>query len=639
MEPKHLAAAFIAAAILVLGFLFLQPQPPVYPFTGGSSSATNAPWVAYTGAGGGGGGWTLLDYIRTQNNAGTTATVSPAADSFSTKTIKALFNISTSTIPSDATIDGIQISVRAGQILTGTCDAGGGALKSAQLVVNNSTVGSEMGHHWVPTPTITLPFIWSTDTYGNNSTTWGVTGLTGANMTNTKLGFIAYFYSDDTTCDQDSFYVDVENVTVWYTNASTPSSNTAPNITAISVVPASPTKANNISCNITVRDAEQALTNITFEWYKNGTNQTALAGTYNNTANNTATLISSLTSGNFSKLQNWSCRARAFDGTDYSSWNMSANVTIANSAPTGAAVQNFSNATAGHWFLVNGTVTDLDGGTDILVVNYTASTGTCTKGTNTSVGNIFNVKYNCSSTTPATATISIGFNDSSGSYVQASASNGYPNQNPTIVQPTITPAKLFNDSTATCNAGAFSDVDGDTENVTARVFNWYKNGTQVGGTGSTLVLSSVGAGAGSNISCRQNSTNTTWSGIATNLSLNSTVIGLSISMSSVASKVRFPVYVPPAACVNAINQTAIIGIYNVSVTFGSANIVANINQTFSLFNMTLSNSSSCSAGFNLTTSNQTIISALSGQSYIWAFANALTGLEIPPRFTVYIGGN
>ncbi|MEM2137949.1 MAG: right-handed parallel beta-helix repeat-containing protein [Candidatus Anstonellaceae archaeon] len=129
--------------------------------------------------------------------------------------------------------------------------------------------------------------------------------------------------------------------------------NNAPTIFAISVVPSSPTVEDNISCNITVRDAEQSTTNITYEWYKNGVNQTSLAGTFNNLANNTATLISNLTSGNLSVGQNWSCNVRAYDGTDYSSWSMSSNVTISDSA-TVTMCRNL--ATAGQTYTLQNSV-------------------------------------------------------------------------------------------------------------------------------------------------------------------------------------------------------------------------------------------------------------------------------------------
>lgn len=113
---------------------------------------------------------------------------------------------------------------------------------------------------------------------------------------------------------------------------------------------------------------------------------------------------------------------------------------------------------------------------------------------------------------------------------------------------------------------------------------------------------------------------------------------VSVSVSSVASQVKFRVGVPPSSCVAPDNQTALIGIYNVTVIDGAANIYASINETFPCFNVTLSNTSTCSAGRNLTTSSQTLISALTGQSYLWAYSNSLACLSIPPKFRITIGG-
>ena len=114
---------------------------------------------------------------------------------------------------------------------------------------------------------------------------------------------------------------------------------------------------------------------------------------------------------------------------------------------------------------------------------------------------------------------------------------------------------------------------------------------------------------------------------------------INVTLSSIVSGVRFPVYIPPAYCVNATNQTSLIGVYNVTILTGVANVVARINQTFPCFNMTLSNTSSCSNGVNLTTSNEVIYSNLTTQTYLWAFANAAACLDIPPRFSVTIEGS
>jgi hypothetical protein len=113
---------------------------------------------------------------------------------------------------------------------------------------------------------------------------------------------------------------------------------------------------------------------------------------------------------------------------------------------------------------------------------------------------------------------------------------------------------------------------------------------------------------------------------------------VNVSISGIASQVRFKVGIPPSFCIAPTNQTTLIGIYNVTVTNGPALIYGTINETFPCFNVTLSGSNSCDAGKNLTTSPQTLIDALNGQGYVWAFSNSLSCLSIPPKFNITIGG-
>lgn len=302
----------------------------------------------------------------------------------------------------------------------------------------------------------------------------------------------------------------------WFVHDSCPlQTNALPIIAAISIIPSNPSEETNISCNVTVTDAEQTATNVTFEWYNNTVNQASLGGAFNGVQNNIPTIISNISSSNFAKGETWYCRARAFDGTNYSSWGTSNSTIIANSVPTGASVINFSNAPAGHWFTVIGSVSDADGGSDIASTNASATVGSCVLLSNSNASNSFNVQFNCSSSTPGTATVSIGFTDSSGNYAQASASNAYPDQSPALTAPVLF-QHLHTDSIAVCSPGNFSDADGDMENIAARLFTWYKNSLPVGGTSGTLNLTAVGALVGDSISCSQASTNTTWPATAMN---------------------------------------------------------------------------------------------------------------------------
>ncbi|MCX8195201.1 MAG: hypothetical protein N3G22_03810 [Candidatus Micrarchaeota archaeon] len=223
-------------------------------------------------------------------------------------------------------------------------------------------------------------------------------------------------------------YIDVMNLTVFY---SLPP-NQPPSVSSISISPSSPSKLTNMSCNVTVKDAENTTTTVYYEWYKNDINQTSLAGSLDNVLNNTPTLVSNLTSGNFSKMEEWYCRARAYDGKNFSTWGRSDYVVIVNSPPFNASVGGFSSEVL-PWFLVNGSVIDLDssgsgslgGNIDISNTNITSSTGPCTVVSTSNSGTLFRVQYNCTINPPATANVTIGFTDTDGAYAEASASKKY----------------------------------------------------------------------------------------------------------------------------------------------------------------------------------------------------------------------
>ena len=298
--------------------------------------------------------------------------------------------------------------------------------------------------------------------------------------------------------------------------------STTPIITSITISPASPTKATNLTCNITATDIEHAVMNITGNWTKNGA--VLLAFTYNGIANGTDTAVSNLTPGNFSKGDNITCSASAFDGFYWSALNTSANKTILNSAPTGPTVDNFINATTSHSFTVNGSATDLDGGTDITTVAITPSLGTCVKLGNTSTGTLFTVQYNCTSTAAGSAAIMIGFTDASSAYANNSSTNAYPDHAASMTSPTITPATIYTLTVVTCNMGLFSDIDNDTENVLARAYAWQYNGGATGITTATFDLGAYGANNSANVSCSITATNSTWAGSnATTYSANTTI--------------------------------------------------------------------------------------------------------------------
>ncbi|MEK7816703.1 MAG: NosD domain-containing protein, partial [Actinomycetota bacterium] len=196
-----------------------------------------------------------------------------------------------------------------------------------------------------------------------------------------------------------------------------------------------------------------------------------------------------------------------------------------NYAPAIAYNLSFSDASAGHWFIASAGVSDQDGAGDIASTNISvAGGGSCAYLSNSTALNSFNATYNCTGTAPAAPNATMGFIDSAGYHVQSgTAQHAYPDHLPSLTSPSVS-SPINASSTATCTNGTFADIDSDSENATARAWNWYKNGALVAGTSSTLLLSSVGAAKGDNIACRENATATTWTAsIATNISSNVTV--------------------------------------------------------------------------------------------------------------------
>lgn len=310
-------------------------------------------------------------------------------------------------------------------------------------------------------------------------------------------------------------------------------------IPATSIPTLSPTtvykNTSQVLCNNgTTSDIDGDTATFAYLWYKNGVS--------------TGVASQAITNSSYVKNDVLVCQITPNDGTTNGAAKNSSSLTVLNSPPTGAWVGNFANATAGHWFTVIGSATDADGDQDVVAANASTTLGSCSPistaaATKTKYGslpkvmraNSYNAQFNCTSASPGTATVTIGFTDASGAYAQASAPNAYPDAAPVLTKPTLS-SPLYSNSTAVCSPGAYSDADGDLENVAARAFNWYKNGTLVPGTSGTLNLSAINAKAGDYLFCRQNSTNSTWPAKVSNVS--DTV------MVSPPESISVPVYYP-----------------------------------------------------------------------------------------------
>jgi hypothetical protein len=298
--------------------------------------------------------------------------------------------------------------------------------------------------------------------------------------------------------------------------------NTAPSMNTSRISPTTAYATSTLLgyCNATDADAN----NITyyFTWYKNAAVNTT--GTFAASAPAIERNVGNITSG-LAKGQNWTLQCTPYDGTVNGTAMNSSVLTISNSAPTNETISLITNATAGHWFTFRAYSDDADGWADL---SYWAAEPApqCTQYAVSQIGNRVTTDTNCTATAPATISFNVTFNDTSNANVTtATYSNTYPDNAAIITAPSVT-SLLYENSTATCTAGVFSDTDGDTENVSARVFTWYVNGISVG-NGATYVLSTRPVLLGENVSCSQNSTNSTWTGsYAWNMSSNVTLTGV-----------------------------------------------------------------------------------------------------------------
>lgn len=86
-----------------------------------------------------------------------------------------------------------------------------------------------------------------------------------------------------------------------------------PVVNSVSVKPAAAYIADPIFCQVNATSNFSSTFNITYNWFKNGVNQTALAGTNTTYSNNTFGNVSRVLAGNLTVGDNWSCSAFATD--------------------------------------------------------------------------------------------------------------------------------------------------------------------------------------------------------------------------------------------------------------------------------------------------------------------------------------
>ena len=112
------------------------------------------------------------------------------------------------------------------------------------------------------------------------------------------------------------------------------SSNEVPNTPTPNLVSVDGTNKtlSNLNCSAVISDPDADTLDVSVRWYKNGgLNQTI---DYNNSYANGTTFSAILDDGNTTKLENWTCQIRLYDGALYSEWGVSSNLTILNTLPT-----------------------------------------------------------------------------------------------------------------------------------------------------------------------------------------------------------------------------------------------------------------------------------------------------------------
>jgi hypothetical protein len=135
----------------------------------------------------------------------------------------------------------------------------------------------------------------------------------------------------------------------------------------------------NIKCYVNVTDFDNANVYINFTWYND--TGSVLSGQYGPFARNTLTLISTLTSGNTSKYENWTCSVKAYDGTDYEPNYHNASMQILNKPPEVTLISPAHNTqTTNRTPTFNWSGTDADGDSITYELNvscYHEAGGTC----------------------------------------------------------------------------------------------------------------------------------------------------------------------------------------------------------------------------------------------------------------------
>jgi len=413
--------------------------------------------------------------------------------------------------------------------------------------------------YWYPTPTSlpTDPALFQNISKYFNTTVTGTGGTpkisinatySDANIVNVEESSLQLYHWNGTTWSNSTLgatqnavyaannYVATANITNFSLFSIIGVYDDSPPIVSSRISP-SPAYVNSTLlgyCNAT--DNENATLRYYYRWFLNGA--VNATGTSANGTNATELNVANITSG-LVKAQNWSLECIANDFIYNSTALNSSVLTISNSPPTIASQLSFINSSTDHSFTATAGITDIDGASDMQSTNASSTIGTCAYFSNSTSGNDFNATYNCTATYAGTSSVRLGFTDKGSAYIGTNlATNAYPDRLPTLGAPTLSPIPAYkNTSAITCNAGSWSDPDGDTENTTARSWKWYRNATTISGQ-VAQTLANTTFNKTDIIICEETATANNWT--ASTMATNSSQLTISNSLPEMATPTLSP---------------------------------------------------------------------------------------------------
>jgi hypothetical protein len=207
----------------------------------------------------------------------------------------------------------------------------GGAIELGVYNISNSWIDSTITWNNQPTPSVTQYGSWSSVEGSGGEECVNVTDIFSAqyNVSSGNVSLVLKAVDEEWAWDTWRPYVSMENgeeyawsfVNITYDDLII--TNTPPEVSAVTSWQDS---FDNIICNATTADSENATVDVYSRWYIGGILSDDFNGTMNGVTVGTNTNVANVSKINITPNQDWACEVSAFDGIDYSAWSLSGNV-------------------------------------------------------------------------------------------------------------------------------------------------------------------------------------------------------------------------------------------------------------------------------------------------------------------------